>query len=370
MKVEILQENISKALGNVLKFVDQKAALPILGSVLMEAKGGNLVLVATNMETGVEIKLPAKVITEGRVAIPARTISEYVNFLPQGKVEIGEEEEGLTIKTGNQKAKLIKSNVEEFPDIPKFDKSQKIEIKSSDLSRLVRLVAFSAAHDNTRPVLTAICMDFSDKGNLSVAATDGYRLSVMEKIKVEGEGMNKRLLLPVMIIREVEKMVRENGNETVEMSVASAEQSVAFKFGKVLVVSRLIEGEFPDYKKIVPNNNTVQVKFSREEITSAVKVASIFARESANIIKWEIEGGKIKVAANSKSVGEQQSVVEVEKVEGTEGKIAFNSKFLLEFLGSGEGQVVFSMSEELRPGLFTSDEKGFAHVIMPVRVAG
>jgi DNA polymerase-3 subunit beta len=368
VKAEILQENLSKGLNGVLKFVDNKASLPVLSAILIEANKSGLLLSATNMETGVEVKLPARVEEEGKVAVPARGLVEYVNLLTQGKVELKSNDTGLMVKNSKQKARFIGINADDFPQIPTLEKDVTWEINYKEMERIIRLVSFASAKDESRPVLSALCFDFEEGNHLTVIATDGYRMSLLRKIPITGEVKKMRLLVPSTVVREVWKMADEGKNEQVKIMCSDKQKSVVFVFGDIKVVSRLIDGDFPDFKRIIPESVTLKTSFDRDEMLGVVRSASVFARDSANIIRWQIEGNRIKVAANSSSVGEQEGECEAKITEGDNGQIAFNSKFLLELLQSGVGEVGFGMTEPLRPGLFNTKDQEFTHVIMPVRV--
>jgi DNA polymerase-3 subunit beta len=236
------------------------------------------------------------------------------------------------------------------------------------MERIIRLVSFASAKDESRPVLSALCFDFEEGNHLTVIATDGYRMSLLRKIPITGEVKKMRLLVPSTVVREVWKMADEGKNEQVKIMCSDKQKSVVFVFGDIKVVSRLIDGDFPDFKRIIPESVTLKTSFDRDEMLGVVRSASVFARDSANIIRWQIEGNRIKVAANSSSVGEQEGECEAKITEGDNGQIAFNSKFLLELLQSGVGEVGFGMTEPLRPGLFNTKDQEFTHVIMPVRV--
>jgi DNA polymerase-3 subunit beta len=291
-----------------------------------------------------------------------------VNLLTQGKVELKSNDTGLMVKNSKQKARFIGINADDFPQIPTLEKDVTWEINYKEMERIIRLVSFASAKDESRPVLSALCFDFEEGNHLTVIATDGYRMSLLRKIPITGEVKKMRLLVPSTVVREVWKMADEGKNEQVKIMCSDKQKSVVFVFGDIKVVSRLIDGDFPDFKRIIPESVTLKTSFDRDEMLGVVRSASVFARDSANIIRWQIEGNRIKVAANSSSVGEQEGECEAKITEGDNGQIAFNSKFLLELLQSGVGEVGFGMTEPLRPGLFNTKDQEFTHVIMPVRV--
>ena len=368
MKIEVLQENLVKSVAWASRFVAIKPSLPILSKLKVVGSKGKLVLVATNMETGVRVEVGARVEGEGELAIPAKLLYEYINLLPAGKIQLSVENDGLKLVSAGYKARVAGESVADFPELPIMESKQKFRLSSDDLGRIVRLVGFCASSELTRPVLTAVLFEFKKSG-LRVVSTDGYRLSMLKKIKISGEMGEVKLLIPRGVLAEVDRLVSEVGSSEVTVSYSEEQKSLVFEIGSVTVMSRLIEGEFPAYEKIIPKEGLVSVALKRGELMEVVKAASIFARDNAHIVKWLIVGGKLKVSAHAAAVGEQESEIDVEVLKEGEGEIAFNSRFLIDLLGSvSDGRVEFEMSDSLTPGLFRSSDKGFVHVVMPVRV--
>ncbi len=368
MKVEVLQENIVKALADVSRFVANKPSLPILSTILIKAEEGKLGLMATNMDTGVKVEVPAKIIEEGRVAVPAKLMYEYVNLLSVGKLELGILENSLQLKTKERVAKVSIADAAEFPEMPEFDGEKKCEVKKKDWEKIVRLVKFSASTDPARPVLSALLFDFSRKKGLRVVATDGYRLSLLDKLNVKENLGVEKVLVHSGVVEEIGRLVKDLDVEYIELKYSEKQKSLAFLLDNTWVVTRLVEGDFPPYERILPKDSEIVIKIDRLETLTAIKAASVFARDGAHIVGWEINKKNLKVFASAANVGEQESFVDVEKIKEGLGKISFNSRFLSDFLGSVTDDLVeFGMTGELQPGLFSCGEEGFVHVIMPVR---
>jgi len=371
MEVEILQENLIKGISSVSRFVAVKPSLPVLAMVLLKAKGKKVSLLATDMDTGIEVGVGARVIKEGTLAVPAKLMMDYVNSLPAGKLTLTVNENELKIVSGRNKAKITGMEASEFPEMPELTGKKKIVFNGEELSRLVRLVSFATLTEMTRPVLSAMLFKFGGKGGVEVVATDGYRLSLLSKVAINGDVGEMNLLVSSRVISEVERLAKEGGGEEIEMVMDQEGKSVSFAFGEVKLVAKAVEGEFPDYKKILPKEGSVVFRSSRDDLMEAVRLAAVFARESSNIVKWKVDKSGLVMSSNSSSIGEQESGVEGELIKGEEGKIAFNSKFLSELLTNvSEGVIEFSMNDALQPGLFKTADKDFLHVIMPVRVQG
>lgn len=367
MKLTILQENLSKGIAQAERFISAKTQLLVLTNIYLKAEREKLKIQATNLETGITLWLKAKIENQGEITVPARVFSEFLNSLPKEKVKLELEGKKLHLSSGSFSASFTGVAADEFPPLPTLvEKKPEITFPASVFFPALSKVSFAAARDEGRPVLTGVL--FKPEGEkLTLAATDGYRLSVkvFKKSKLK---LASSLIIPARSLLEALRIVGE-GEEEVGLSFTEKKNQAIFSLPEVEIVTRLIEGEFPEYQKIIPGSFTTRVVLEKESFLKALKMAAIFARDSANIVRLQIEKQALTISANSPQVGENQTRVEA-GVEGEEQKIAFNVRFLLEFLGNiDEEEVVFEMSGALNPGLFkTPKDPLFLHVIMPVRV--
>ncbi len=372
MKLSILQENLAHGLSIVSRSVATRAQLPVLSNVLLATDKGRLKLSATNLETGVNLWLGAKVGKEGALSVPAKILTEFVTSLPAGKIEIKAQENNLHLVSGTYEASFVGMAASEFPTIPSLKKKADLQFSSSLLASAINEVAFAAAQDEGRPVLAGVLLKSQDK-KLVLVATDGYRLSIKKIKETKGvdriKDLKKGLVLPARTLLEVARVVAEKEEESLGVSVAPEASQLIFTTSEIEIVSRLIEGNFPDFEKIIPGKGKTKVVLDREELTRAVRMAAIFARESANIVRFQISGNSLQISANTAQVGDNQSVLEA-KVEGEKSEIAFNSRYLLDFLNIvNSDQIVFETSGALNPGAFRPvGESSYLHIIMPVRV--
>ena len=373
MKLTTLQENLSHALTTVSRSVATQAQLPALNNILLTTDKGRLKLSATNLETGINLWLGAKIEKEGAISIPAKILTEFISSLPAGKVKLEIKENSLKVICGSYQANFVGLSASEFPNIPSLKGKANITFKASDLSQAVSQVAFAAAQDEGRPVLTGVLLIIKDK-NLVLVATDGYRLSIKKMMDVKGIGeveeFKKGLIIPSRTLSEVAKIVSEGDQEkAIGLAITSESNQVIFSTPETEVVSRLIEGEFPDFEKIIPQKGETKVRLETESLTRATRIASIFARESANVVKLNVATDNLLVSANTAQVGSNISEVEA-KVTGKKNKIAFNSRYLLDFLNSvGVEEINFELTSPLNPGVFRPvKDKTFLHIIMPVRI--
>ncbi len=372
MKLSILQENLAQGLSITSRSVATRAQLPVLSNVLLTTDKGRLKLSATNLETGINLWLGAKVEKEGAISIPAKILTEFVTSLPAGKIEVVAQESSLKLSSGSFEASFVGMAASEFPAIPSMKKKADLKFPGSLLAAAINEVAFAAAQDEGRPVLAGVLLKSKDS-QLIMVATDGYRLSLKRIKGVVGidkiKGLKKGLVLPARTLLEVARVVADEEKDELGISITPEASQLIFATREIEIVSRLIEGNFPDFEKIIPSEGKTKVSVDKEELTRAARMAAIFARESANIVKFKVESSQLEVSANTAQVGDNKSLLEA-KVEGEKSEIAFNSRYLLDFLNVvGAERVSFEMSGALNPGVFQpAGEPGFLHIIMPVRV--
>jgi len=372
MKVSILQENLTKGLNIISRFILPRAQLPILNNVLIKTEQGRLKLSATNLETGINLWLGVKIEKEGEICVPAKNLTEYISLIPPQKINLEVEKNFLKITSETYQANFITLSASEFPVIPTLKKKPEISLINKDLALAISQVAFASAQDEGRPALTGILFKVK-KEKLVLVATDGFRLSIKEisglKISEENK-LQKDLIIPARALIEVGKMMAEGGEQNnLGLTITPENNQIIFSTSEVEIISRLIEGKFPDFEKIVPEKSQIQIIIETEALLQAVRAASIFAREAANIIKFEIKGSKLEVSSNNPQMGENKITLEV-KNEGEGGSIAFNSRYLLDFLNSVKSDLVsFEMTTSLNPGIFKpANDKSYLHVIMPIRI--
>ncbi len=365
MKVNVLAENLNRAMSITSRVVASRAQLPILSNVLLRATKEGLQVLATDLEIGVRLWVGAKVEEEGEICISARVLAEFVGTLSSGVIEMAIEKENLVLKVEGSTARLPGVDGGEFPAIPSSKSKVDLELPIERLVEIVNTVSFAAARDDSRPIFTGILWKL-EAGKLTLAATDGYRLSV-DELKVETD-KTEAFVLPVRALQEVVKGV-EKGEKKVGLYVDLEKQQVIFKAGGTEWVSRLLSGEFPPYNQILPSGFVTKMTVGRLELGEAVKRALIFAKESANIVKLSIGEGKLVVSANG-AAGGGETTMEVE-MEGESETVAFNGRYVVDYLNVAESEdVVFESAGPLKAGLFKMPGKKLLHVIMPVRVQG
>jgi len=371
MKLSILQEDLNYGASLASRFVSSRAQIPILGNILIRATGGKLVLEATNLESGIHIPLGAKIEEEGELTVPARILVELTSTLPAGRVEILKDKDILNVSSNNISASISGIPTDGYPKIPNKVENPTATFKKEAFSLLTKQVSYAASPDEGRPVLTGIFVEIGE-GAIAVA-TDGFRMSAKD---LKGEELfqikktdKKTFLLPARTISELDRSLPKNVQE-VKVEVREKEGQLIFDAGTLVLTSRVIEGNFPDYKKVMPKEWGTKMRVGREEFARAVKASSVFARESGGVIKIKFEKDGLLLSSESNQYGKEEVGVEGE-FEGEEAQIAFNYRYILEFLGSVTGQTVEIRTQSpTSPAVFTDpQDKSFTHVIMPVRIS-
>ena len=372
MKVELLQENLNKALSTVSRIVSSRNQLPILSNVLLTTDKGKLKLTATNLETGINLWLGGKIISEGKICVPAKIFGETVASLPPDTITLATEQDKLKLTCAKYKIELNTMGAEEFPLVPTrtAKKQTEISLPREATENSLAQVAIAAASDESRPVFTGVRLEFGPSG-LRLAATDGYRLSVKTIKGISGTKEKKELLVPARALIELVRLMAASDKEAREiiLSPTEAEKQLILALPDSDVVTRLLEGEFPDFDKIIPTSRLVKLELNTEELLQAVRSAAVFARDSANIIKFKVTKSGLVITANAPQVGANEAEVEA-KVSGENLEIAFNSRYLLEMLTViGKESLTLELSGPLSPAVFRpAGADSFLHIIMPVRV--
>jgi DNA polymerase-3 subunit beta len=385
-----MQENLAKGLSIVGRAVSSRSTLPVLGNILLSTDEGRLRLAATNLEVGISCWLGAQVEDEGAITLPARLLTDWVNSMPPEKISLD-----MVVRTMslNLKCARFESNMKgidasEFPLIPTADGDKALCLQPAALRRMIDQVVFAASSDESRPSLTGVLARF-DGDRLGLAATDGYRLSVRRTVLPRPAPEDIAIIIPARSLAEVSRVSAEaNPDKDVELSVASARNQILFRiygkgdaetsgFHQVDLVSQLIDSKFPDFNAIIPKNYATRTVVDTAAFAKAARVASLFARDSANNVKLQVvpgsdtTPGQIVLRANSAEMGDNVSEIDA-LVEGNSLEIAFNVRYLMDVLAVMDTpQVVLETTQSNRPGVLRPVGTGpeeFTHVIMPMQL--
>lgn len=362
MKLQVTQENLSRALSSVARVANSRATLPILANVLIKTSNNRLSLSATNLDIAITHYIGAKVKEEGSITVPARLMQDFVSSLPEGVIELDLKETKLNVTTNQYQSVVNGIVADDFPVMPAISDGKSWTVKADIFKKSLQQVVFAASSDETRPVLTGVLLQATD-GNLYMAATDSYRLA--EK----SLGKNKEevnLLVPASSLQDLLRVLTE---DVQDVSVTHDDQQILFKAGDVELVTRLVDGKYPDYRKLIPENFETKATLKRADLVNVTKVSSLFARESAGSVTIEVDesAGQLSIRSVASQLGENTATATA-KVSGS-GSITLNSRYLLDALNvlSGEN-VTFGFNGKLEPTMLSNpDSADYRHIIMPLK---
>lgn len=362
MKFQVTQDNLNKALGNVARVATGRNALPILSNVLIKTIDNRVCVAATNLNIGITHYIGSKVATEGAITVPARLTQDFVSSLPKGVIDLKLDETKLHITTEKYNSTINGTLADEYPVMPVIKDGKSWIAKAQDLKKALAQVIISASGDDARPILTGIYLYTKNK-ELYAAATDSYRLSERKIMKLNQE---VDLLIPASSIQDLLRIIPDDAEE---MSITHDDQQVLFAVGDTELVTRLIEGNYPDYQKLIPKNFNSSATLAKADFINIAKVSSLFARESAGSITIELSQSpsKVSIKAIASQLGENTAEADAE-VEG-EGSITLNSRYVIDALNSiDDQQVTISFNGKLEPCVIRPAETtDYTHVIMPLK---
>ena len=381
MKISCLQENLARGLAVVGRAVATRSPLPILSNILLETDQGRLRLAATNLEIGINCWIGARIEEEGSITVPARLLTEFVNSLPPGQIdmELTRRTQTLNLKCARFEANIKGLDPSEFPTVPTADSiggrpQGALHLKADTFRRMIDQVVFAAAADESRPILTGVLTHFH-QGGLTLAAADGFRLSVTTADVGVGVDETSSVIVPARALAELNRIASDQETK-IELIITPTRNQILFHLDDIDLVSQLIDGNFPDYKQIVPKSYSTQTVVSTQELLKAVKVAFLFARDAANIIRLhvvpgsELTPGYVSVAATSAELGDNVSELDVTGINGEEIEIAFNARYMIDALSvAGTAEVALETTTSSSPGVLRPvGGEDYLCVIMPMHI--
>lgn len=362
MKLQVTQENLNRALSNVARVASSRNALPILSNVLIKTVDNRVCVAATNLNIAITHYIGSKVASEGSITVPARLTQDFIASLPSGVIDLKLEDTKLHISTEKYNSVINGAPADEYPVMPSIENGSSWKVPGDVLKRSLQQVVVAASNDDMRPLLTAVYFHTRD-GHLFLAATDSYRLAEKKVMPLKEE---IKLLVPATSIQDLLRVIPDNDTEVV---VTHDDQQVLFSVGDVELVTRLIEGVYPDYRKLIPHEFATKAKLARADFTNITKVSSLFARESAGSVTVEVdeEAKQIGIRSIASQLGENTATATAE-ASGT-ASITLNSRYILDALGSINGEdISIEFNGKLEPCILKpSDNEDYIHVIMPLK---
>jgi len=374
MKFTCEQDNLQKALNAVSRAIPNRSSLPITNHVLLESGKDQLIISATDAETlAITYSIPANVGEQGALALPSRLLTDFVASLPPDMIDFGQKENTYQaqLKCAKNKSSIEGLDPGEFPPIPKSSGTT-FELSAKSFKDALNKVVFSAATDDSRPILTGVQFAIS-QNQITLAAADGFRLSVC-KLDIKSESDLPSFVVPARALGELSRLLNELGDQNLSMKINEQNTQVEFDLGHSRMIAQLLQGTFPNYDQLIPNEWKTQIRISSKEFIRETKIASIFARDGSGIIRLSANptgesAGKLVIAAKADELGDNVGEIAA-SIDGEELNIAFNSRYLMDALQILENEdLIIEGSSSQSPGVIKSiSDDNFLHVVMPMFV--
>lgn len=363
MKFKIQKDVLLAGIQTVHNVITSKSALPILSNILIEAQQSNLRLTATDLDIGISCVLPVSIQEAGVITVPAKRLGDIIKELPGDEVSVNTKKNNLVIiETDLCQFKIMGLTGEEFPKLPEFKDKEVIKLDQALLKQMLSLTSFAVSFDETRYILNGILFKI-EKNNLILVATDGKRLAVVERKLSKEVDKNIHIIVPIKTIHELNRNLKDDG----EASLVLGNNQVLFDLGSVSVISRLIEGEFPDYRQVIPPMSENKMGVDREQLMLAVKRASLLSTPDYQAVKFELFKDKLVVSKSTPDVGESREELPV-SYKGKELVVGFNPNYLLDVLKNlQEDSVSIELVDTDKPGVIRID--GYTYIVLPMRLS-
>lgn len=365
MKIQIQQRDLSKAISIVQKGISSKSTLPILSGILLEAENNKLKLTGTDLEIGIKSSIDCDIIEEGSIVITSRIFGDIIRKLPDLPIDIYvDDNNSVHINCGNSKFNLIGLSPMDYPQLPEIHEGDYFEIPKDLLKSMIRQTIFATAQDETRPILTGALFE-TNSNTLSMVAIDGYRLAV-KKVPVD-VNEDIKVVIPAKTLNEVSKILEDDDTE---VKISCTQSNVIFNFGDTVITSRLLEGQFLNYKDIIRNEYKLRIRVKTRELQDCLERASLLAREGKNnLVKLDISDDRLVITSNSE-IGNVYEELPIE-LEGNDIKIAFNSKYILEGIKAIDSEeIVMDMISNVNPCIIRpAEDNSYTYLVLPVRLA-
>lgn len=369
------KKDLQNGVAAVEKIVTTRSTLPIIGYILFETSKTGLKISANNLEMGIELGVKAKVIKEGAILIPAKTLSGIVSKLPDTKVEFKLMEKGI-IKVSYDESNFSIHTLppDEFPVLPKIKEGKTISLDPKRFISMVKQTIFAASNSEDKYVLTGVLVELGksaftgDTSNIRMVATDGYRLSKRGEILKIKDEQKLSVIVPARALQEIMRVMETDRGEE-EVSLTFSNDQISFRYHDTYLVSRLIQGQFPDYKQVIPKKSNTKILLKTKSFLESSERAAVIAASSANIVRFEIKNGKLHLFATTPDVGTVDEVVEAEIKGETKSQVAFNIRLISDVLKVVETErVTVELAESLGPGVIKQEsESDFLYIVMPIR---
>ncbi len=371
MQFKCQSDKLKHSIAVVEKAVSQKSSLPVLENIFLELKGTQLKLRGNNLEIGIENGINIdEPISEGSILVKAKTLSSIISKIDDNNIEISvDETQRLSIKGEKVDFDILGSHTQDYPVFPSIDEGFSFSLKVTDLQSLIRHTLIAVSYDETKQFLNGILVK-NTQDKLLFVATDGYRLALKNHTIPPFE-QSFESIIPYKAVSELSRILQNISGEK-EVEITISENQIAFKMEEFLLISRIIQGQFPNYKQVIPEETGNRFKIKREEFVAAADRAALIATASNNVVRFSFDKEKVSIFANAKGLGDFKEEVLLERVLGDDDvKIAFNIRLLLDVIKTVNTDYVnLAFNNELSPCKVTIDDnEDFVYIIMPIRTA-
>ena len=362
MKFKTNKEILVGGIQAVQNVIGVRSTLPILSNILIETQQDGIKLTATDLDIGISCVIPVDIQEQGAITLPAKRFSDIIKELPSEDVSITSKKNNLVvIETGLCQFKIMGLAREEFPKLPEFKDKEVIKLEQAGLKQVLNLTSFAVSFDETRYILNGILFKIN-KNNLTLVATDGRRLAIIEKKLNQGIDRDINIIIPIKTIHELNRNLKDEG----ELSLLLGNNQVLFDLGNVVVISRLIEGEFPDYRQVIPPLSENKMRVDRTQFLLALRRAALLATPDYQAVKLEVFKNKLVVSKSTPDIGESREELNME-YQGKEMAIGFNPDYLIDALKNLTVETIeFELTDSEKPGVIRID--GYIYIVLPMRL--
>ncbi len=363
MKIECDKNILLKGISTVQNAISTRSTLPILSNMLLETKKDGLTIIGTDLDIGVITTIPVKITTPGSITVPAKKFLDIIKELPESVITISVKKNNMVhIICENSQFKIMGIPKDDFPKLPKFEDKDTIILDQPLLKTMLDMTSFAISRDETRYILNGVHI-IINKNSIQMVATDGRRLALIEREIELPKNIDKKVIIPAKTVQELHRNLKEEG----KVSISFGSNQIMFNLGDSLIISRLIEGEFPSYEQVIPKESKDKVVIDRERFLLAAKRASLLTSQDSQAIKIDVAKGKMVISKHSPDIGEAREEVDI-NYGGSALSIGFNPSYLIDVLKNlSEQSISFELENPEKPGVIRTKDK-YVYVVLPMQL--